>query len=133
MIEACPAELLAVIYTDHSGTVAIAIATSLSSTSLERQNLRLVRASQFIQQFRLKVFHRPGKSNRIADALSRLPSSTQTPPTQLDSLDELQAPYVIEPPQAPTAPEAPTAYQLTVSLLQVSQDTKARILTLPLS
>ena len=72
MIEATPADLPAVIYTDHSGTVGMDTATSLNSTSLERQNLRLVRASQFLLQFRLKVYHRPGKTNKIADALSTL-------------------------------------------------------------
>lgn len=38
-----------VIYTDHSATVAIATSNSLKSVAVEKLNLRLVRASQFIQ------------------------------------------------------------------------------------
>ena len=40
-----------------------------------RLNLRLVRTSQFLQQFKLKVCHKPGKEHIISDALSRLASS----------------------------------------------------------
>ena len=40
-----------------------------------RMNLRLVRASQFLQQFKLDVRHKPGKEYIIPDALSRLAST----------------------------------------------------------
>ncbi len=40
-----------------------------------RLNLRLVRIFQFLQQFKLKVRHKPGKENIIPDTLSRLASS----------------------------------------------------------
>lgn len=40
-----------------------------------RMNIRLVRASQFLQQFRLDVRHKPGKEHIIPDALSRLAST----------------------------------------------------------
>ena len=40
-----------------------------------RLNLRLVRVSQFLQQFKLKVRHKLGKEQIIPDALSRLASS----------------------------------------------------------
>ncbi|KAJ6015806.1 hypothetical protein N7540_010397 [Penicillium herquei] len=88
MIEAADS-LPTVIYTDHSSTVNIATSSNLRSASSENLNLRLIRASQYIQQFNLKVFHRPGKSNKIADALSRLPSANQ--PTDSDDLDAFQA------------------------------------------
>lgn len=39
-----------------------------------RLNLRLVRASQFLQQFKLDVRHKPEKAHIIPDALSRLAS-----------------------------------------------------------
>lgn len=77
MIEASPAEKPCVIYTDHSATAEIARQSSLVSTSTDRLNLRHVRASQYIQQFPLRIFHRPGKSNAIADALSRLPTEDE--------------------------------------------------------
>ncbi len=40
-----------------------------------RLNLRLVRASQFLQQFKLNVRHKPGKEHIVPDALSRLASA----------------------------------------------------------
>lgn len=42
-----------------------------------RMNVRLVRASQFLQQFRLVVRHKPGKEHIIPDALSRLASANR--------------------------------------------------------
>ncbi|KAJ5232494.1 hypothetical protein N7468_005450 [Penicillium chermesinum] len=90
LFEAAPADLPPVIYTDHSGTVTIATSSSLKSANSDNLNLRLVRASQFIQQFRVLIHHRPGVGNKVADALSRLPSSKPTKPRadegDLDSL-----------------------------------------------
>ena len=40
-----------------------------------RMNLWLVRASQFLQQFKLDIRHKPGKEHIIPDALSRLAST----------------------------------------------------------
>ena len=62
-----------IVYTDHSAAVWIARQTSLMTTSTEKLNLRLVRASAFLSQFDLDVRFRPGKEHVIADALSRLP------------------------------------------------------------
>jgi hypothetical protein len=58
MIEAAPEDLTPVAYTDHIAT--INLATSLVSASPDRLNLRLVRASQYLQQFRLQVHHKAG-------------------------------------------------------------------------
>jgi hypothetical protein len=62
-----------IIYTDHGATPAIAAATKLTTSSTDRLNMKLVRASMYLSQFRLDIRHRPGKSNVIPDALSRLP------------------------------------------------------------
>lgn len=55
-----------------------------------RLNLRLVRALQFLQQFKLDVRHKPGKEHIIPDVLSRLASTNvgQTNPSysELDVL-----------------------------------------------
>lgn len=61
-----------IIFTDHSATTDIARQTTLSSSSTDRMNLRLVRASQYASQFNLDVRWRPGKQNVVPDALSRL-------------------------------------------------------------
>ena len=63
-----------VIHTDHSAAVSIVRQTSLNTTSTEKLNLRLIRASEYLQRFRLDVRYKPGKSNIVPDALSRLAS-----------------------------------------------------------
>jgi transposase InsO family protein len=62
----------AIVYTDHVAVKHVAHAKSLKTTSPERANMRLIRASQYLSQFRLDVRYRPGKENVAADALSRL-------------------------------------------------------------
>ena len=64
-----------IVFTDHSATVAIAKQTSLNTTSIEKLNLRLVRASEYLQRFPLEIRHKPGKTNTVPDALSRLPTT----------------------------------------------------------
>lgn len=65
-----------IIQTDHFAILDILQQSSITSTtSTMRLNLRLVRASQFLQQFKFKVRHKLGKEHIISDALSRLASS----------------------------------------------------------
>lgn len=47
-----------------------------------RLNLRLVRASQFLQQFKLDIRHKQGKEHIVPEALSRL-ASAGAPPADL--------------------------------------------------
>lgn len=63
-----------IIYTNHSATVSIVKQTSLNTVSTEKSNLRLIRASEYLQRFRLDVRYKPGKTNTVPDALSRLAS-----------------------------------------------------------
>jgi integrase-like protein len=98
-----------IFYTDHSASAEIATQTSLKSVSVDKLNLRLIRASQYLQQFRLRVFHRPGKTNAIADALSRL-QAKKTSDTNLMDLDALHA----------------NAY--TATLVELSDDFRAKLL-----
>ena len=62
-----------IVYTDHDATRGIVSHTHLGSSATDRQNLRLIRASQYLSQFNLEVRHRAGTTNLVADALSRLP------------------------------------------------------------
>ena len=82
-----------VVYTDHASTIGISKQTSLNSVSIEKLNLRLVRASEYIQRFRLDVRHRTGKSNTVPDALSRLASDLGRAVDETDegALDALNA------------------------------------------
>lgn len=61
-----------VVYTDHSAAVPISRQTSLTTSSTDKLNLRLVRASQYLSTFDLSVRHKAGKANVVPDALSRL-------------------------------------------------------------
>lgn len=63
-----------VIFTDHAANASIAKQTTLSSSNTDKLNLRLVRASAYLSQFRLDIRYRPGKRHVIPDALSRLPA-----------------------------------------------------------
>ena len=67
-----------IIYTDHQATIDIVKQSSLNTTSVVRLNLRHVRSSEYLSRFRLDVRHKPGRSNTIPDALSRLPIVTDT-------------------------------------------------------
>ena len=105
-----------IFYTDHSAT--IAIATSLRTVATEKLNLRLVRAAMYIQMFQVKVFHRPGRTNRIADALSRLPSATPSPAKREDDLDALWT--------TPTDNDTPYAFQ--ASTMHMSDEFRQKIM-----
>ena len=78
----------AVLYTDHSAAVQISRQTTLSTSSTDKLNLRLVRASQYLSAFNLSVRHKSGKANVVPDALSRLQAdvASQEKQAELDSL-----------------------------------------------
>ena len=61
-----------IIYTDHSAAIPISRQTSLTTSSTDKLNLRLVRASQYLSSFNLAIRHKSGASNIVPDALSRL-------------------------------------------------------------
>lgn len=65
-----------VVYTDHASTKGIANHTHLGSSTTDKLNRHLIRASQYLSQFALEIRHRPGKTNVVADGLSRLQSLT---------------------------------------------------------
>ena len=74
LIESLRAKVI--IQTDHSAILDILQHSSITSTSSTmRLNLRLVRASQFLQQFKLDVRNKLSKEYIILDILSRLASS----------------------------------------------------------
>ena len=77
MIESAPETI---VYTDHGAALGISKQTSLTTTSTARLNLRLVRASEYIQRFRNLYFrYKPGKQHIVPDALSRLYSTITAP------------------------------------------------------
>lgn len=80
----------AIIQTDYSAIIDIFQQSSITSTtSTMRLNLRLVRASQFLQQFKLEVRHKSGKEHIVPDALNRLASANRHQDPQHSELDAL--------------------------------------------
>ena len=71
MIEAVAIKIT-IIFTDHAANSAIARQITLSSSSIDKFNLRLVRASIYLSQFNLNIKYRSKKEHIILDALSRL-------------------------------------------------------------
>jgi hypothetical protein len=67
----------AYVFTDHAAVTAIARQQRFTTTeSLESLNLRLAKASIYLQQFSLDVRYRPGRLHLVPDALSRLRPKT---------------------------------------------------------
>jgi hypothetical protein len=63
------------IFTDHSAILGLAKQSDITTTvSVEKLNLRLVHASEYLSRFQLDIRHKPGKTHIVPDALSRLPS-----------------------------------------------------------
>ena len=83
MVEACDKPV--VVLTDHAATTAIATQTPLSSSSVDKLNNRLTRASQYLSQFgNLQVLYKPGREHIVPDALSRLSA-----PGQIDEAEDV--------------------------------------------
>ena len=87
-------ELPTIIYIDYSITIDIARQATLSTTLINRLNLRLIRASDYIQRFSLTLKHIPSKTNIILDVLSRLEIMNELP-TNPENL-ELDALFAVK-------------------------------------
>ena len=64
--------LSTMIYTDHDVALDIAKQISLTISFIDKFNLRLMRASNYIQRFNLNIRHKLEKQHIVSDALSRL-------------------------------------------------------------
>src|SRR5947207_1296598 len=77
---------------DHAAIPGLAKQADITTTvSIERLNLQLVCASEYLSKFQLDICHKPGKAHLVLDALSQLPSLNSIPledvPTgELDAL-----------------------------------------------
>ena len=105
-----------IIQTDHSAILDIMKQSSITSTtSTMRLNVRLIRASQFLRQFRLDVRHKPGKEHIVPDALSRLASTTKSSLSEDHS--ELDALYAC----ATQALEDGSVYAYSATMVQMDE------------
>jgi len=88
MIEACDKPVT--VLTDHAATTGIVRQTSLHSSSVDKLNNRLTRASQYLSSFHnLKVVYRLGREHVVPDALSRLMAESEPVEEDDDVLDDL--------------------------------------------
>ena len=62
-------KLTIIVYTDHFITTLIVRQTSLISVTINKLNLQLVQASQYLSQFNLDVQYRSKKQHIVSDAL----------------------------------------------------------------
>ena len=70
--------LATIVYTYHLASIEVMKQTSLTSSSVDRLNLRLVQVSQYLSHFNLEVRYKPEKRHTVPDALSRLMNSSAT-------------------------------------------------------
>ena len=62
------------IFIDHVLLIGILKKSNLATiVSIDKLNLRLVRAREYLSRFLLLIRHKPGKANFVPDALSCLP------------------------------------------------------------
>ena len=109
MVESAPKTM---VYTDHGSALPITKQTTLSTSSTIRLNLRVVRASEYIQRFRnIEFRHKPGAQHIVPDALSRLQPITSKTDDLEGELDSLWA----------------HAYTVT-TLVEMSPELKTRLL-----
>ena len=114
------------IYTNHGASLGIAKQTSLGTISIEHSNLRLVRASEYIQCFNVELHHKEGKSNTIPNALSRLPSSS--PIVKDPELDFAPKDTAFTDLAFANLVDLPTTYNYTATLVEMSDSFKQRLL-----
>ena len=61
-----------IVYIDHEFALDIANQITMTTISIDKFNLRLVRASNYIQRFNLDIRHKSNKQHIVSDVLSRL-------------------------------------------------------------
>ena len=106
------------IYTDHAAMMGIIKQTSLNMVSKGKLNLRLVRASEYLQRFRLDVRYKPGQSHFLPDALSRLASreSKRRPDAEHEGVLDTLHSTIIE------------SWTLAASIVELSKDFRTRLI-----
>jgi hypothetical protein len=99
------------IFTDHGAITGIVKQKSIETESIKRSNLFLVRASNYLQSFNLKIIHKPGVKHIVPDILSRLQAAKSQKPTITTELD---FDYI-------------SAYNFTTSLYNISPEFRKKL------
>jgi hypothetical protein len=75
------------IFTDHGAITGIVKQKSMETESIERSNLLLIRASNYLQSFNLEIMHKLRIKHIVLDAFSRLQAAKSQKPTITAELD----------------------------------------------
>ena len=105
------ASMKTIIYTNHAITLSIVKQSILTTSFIDKLNLRLVRASKFFNRFDFNIRHKFDKKHVVSDALSRL--SNVNFETHFKSKDELDVLHI---------------YQAIVSLIHFNDEFRNKIL-----
>ena len=90
-------KLSTIVYIDHEVSVEIVNQTSLSTSFIDKLNLRLIRASEYIQRFSLIIRHKSKKLHVVSDVFSRLFTSNKLSSNDdEDEFDVLFTVFMIE-------------------------------------
>ena len=76
-----------IVFVDHASIVGIVKSSSLTTSSTDKLNPRLVRAAQYLSLYDLDIRHWPGRYYHIPDAISRLPAESK--PSETDILEDV--------------------------------------------
>ncbi len=118
-----------ILFTDHGSALGIAKQTSLTTSSTDRLNLRLIRASEYIQRFNIIIKHKPGKQHIVPDALSRLDSENDDANTpDSGELDALLGCAMENRNRYPSKSEELDAL-FTTTLVEMDPDFKSKIIS----
>jgi hypothetical protein len=118
----------AIIYTDHSAAIPISRQTTLSTSSTDKLNLRLVRASQYLSSFNLAIRHKSGASNVVPDALSRLQAQADIPAAEKSDILDCLYGSTVSLSQAELDALLPEVFSYHSTLVQMTDEFKTRIL-----
>jgi hypothetical protein len=82
-----------ILFTDHEFALSIVKQTSLVITFIDKLNLRLIRAFEYIQRFNVIIKHKSDKQHIVSDALFRLVSGNDE--FNIFESEELDALFII--------------------------------------
>ena len=90
-------KLSTIVYIDHEVSVEIVKQTSLSTSFIDKLNLRLIRASEYIQRFLLNIRHKSKKLHVVSDVFFRFVTSNKSSSNDdEDEFDILFTVFMIE-------------------------------------
>ncbi len=76
-----------ILFMDHESILKIVKQISLTTISIDKLNLRLIRVFEYIQRFNVIIKHKSNKHHVVSNALSRLVNENDEFASELDELN----------------------------------------------